>query len=64
MQGALQMLIFFPYEYYIRKNQRLSSDPESSVIKTAQLKQALAQLEANLSREELQQITEISKKTK
>ena len=41
--------------------QRLRSKEESALNKTAQLQQALAQIEANLSREESQKVTEKSK---
>lgn len=37
--------------------QKLIAQAESSLNKTAQLQQALAQLEANLSRQEIQRVT-------
>ena len=42
---------------------KLRSKAEVSLNKTAQLQKALAQLEANLSRQENQKITEKSKQT-
>ena len=41
--------------------QKFRAKAETSIIKTAQLQQALAQLEAALSREENQKVTEKSK---
>ena len=41
--------------------QRLHSKAESALNKTAQLQQALAQIEATLSRKESQKVTEKSK---
>ena len=41
--------------------QRLRSKEESALNKTAQLQQALAQIEATLSRKESQKVTEKSK---
>ena len=40
--------------------QKLLSKAEGSINKTAQLQQALAQLEANLSRQEIQRVTEMT----
>ena len=42
--------------------QKLRATAEASLNKTAQLQQALAQLEATLSREEDQKVTEKSQK--
>ena len=42
--------------------QKLRAKAEASMNKTAQLQQALAQLEATLSRKENQKVTEKSKK--
>ncbi len=42
--------------------QQLRAHAQASMNKTAQLQQALAQLEANLSRKENQKVTEKSKK--
>ena len=43
--------------------QKLRTAAEASLNKTAQLQQALAQLEATLSRKEDQKVTEKSQKT-
>ena len=43
--------------------QKLRAKAEASLNKTSQLQQALAQLEANLSRVENQKVTEKSQKT-
>ena len=40
--------------------QKILSNAEGSINKTAQLQQALAQLEANLSRQEIQRVTEMT----
>ena len=40
--------------------QKLHSNPESSLNTTPQLQKALAKLEASLSREEIQKVTEKS----
>tara|TARA_Y100001968_G_scaffold265465_1_gene254657 strand:+ start:290 stop:445 length:156 start_codon:yes stop_codon:yes gene_type:complete len=42
---------------------KLRSKAQASMSKTAQLQQALARLEANLSRKENQKVTEKSQKT-
>ena len=47
----------------LEENQELRAKAEASFNKTAQLQQALAQLEAALSRKENQKVTEKSKKT-
>ena len=44
--------------------QKLLSKAEGSIDKTAQLQQALARLEATLSRKETQKVTEMSLKRK
>ena len=44
------------------KIQKFRAEAEASMNKTAQLQQALAQLEATLSRKENQKVTEKSKK--
>tara|TARA_Y100001968_G_scaffold308597_1_gene327568 strand:+ start:1548 stop:1703 length:156 start_codon:yes stop_codon:yes gene_type:complete len=43
--------------------QKLRARAEASMNKTAQLQQAMAQLEASLSRQENQKVTEKSKKS-
>ena len=50
------------YEKFIKKIQRLEGKAEAPTIKTTQLQQALAQLEATLSRKENQKVRRRLKK--
>ena len=45
---------------YTEEIQKLRAKAEASILKTAQLQQALAQIEASLSRTENQKVTEKS----
>tara|TARA_Y100001968_G_C19421272_1_gene751870 strand:+ start:1923 stop:2120 length:198 start_codon:yes stop_codon:yes gene_type:complete len=57
-----QMLFFLSMKYSSKNIQELRAKAETSLSKTAQLQQALAQIEANLSRKENQKVSEKSKK--
>ena len=57
-----QLLASMPMKNSSEKIQELRRTAEASLNKTAQLQQALAQLEATLSREEDQKVTEKSQK--
>ncbi len=56
------MLFFLSMKYSSKNIQELRAKAETSLSKTAQLQQALAQIEANLSRKENQKVSEKSKK--
>ena len=56
------MLICIPMRNSQEEILKLRAKAEASLRKTSQLQQALAQLEATLSREENQKVTEQSKK--
>tara|TARA_Y100001978_G_scaffold60534_1_gene54471 strand:- start:250 stop:459 length:210 start_codon:yes stop_codon:yes gene_type:complete len=57
-----QLLASLPMKNSSEKIQKLRRTAEASLNKTAQLQQALAQLEATLSRKEEQKVTEKSQK--
>ena len=56
-----QLLAFLPMKNLLDEIKKLRTKAEASVRKTAQLQQALAQLEAALSRKEIQKVSEKSK---
>tara|TARA_B100000579_G_C22789952_1_gene833932 strand:- start:1370 stop:1555 length:186 start_codon:yes stop_codon:yes gene_type:complete len=58
-----QMLISVPMRKTSEKFQKFHSNVEGSMNKTPHLQQAIAQLEASLSRKENQKVTEKSQNT-
>tara|TARA_Y100001968_G_C19054454_1_gene570738 strand:+ start:106 stop:324 length:219 start_codon:yes stop_codon:yes gene_type:complete len=63
LKAAYQLLVSLPMKNSSEEIQKLRTLAEASLNKTAQLQQALAQLEATLSRKEDQKVSEKSHKT-
>ena len=63
MTAAHSTAISISMKKSLEEIHELRSKAEASLNKTSQLQQALAQLEATLSRKESQKVTEKSKKT-